>query len=139
MYGGQSEYAANMKHFINDVRKDLNAPSMPFVIAAMGQNGSKPASGAMLTVREAQMAMNDVPEFKGNVKAFRTDVLVDKAAEELYPTWSKNFEQWKKTGGDREYHYYGSAIWYMRIGHAMGEAMLQLLKEQGKSQGRVAR
>ena len=44
--------------------------------------------------------MNDVPEFKGNVKAFRTDVLVDKAAEELYPTWSKNVELWQKTGGD---------------------------------------
>ena len=31
-------------------------------------------------------AMNGVPEFKGNVRAFRTDVLVDKAAEEIYPT-----------------------------------------------------
>ena len=36
--------------------------------------------------------MNDVPEFKGNVKAFRIDVLVDKAAEELYPTWQKDIE-----------------------------------------------
>ena len=128
MYGGaENEYASNMKHFIQDVRKDLGAPALPFVIAAMGQNGSKPAAGAMLAVREAQMAMNDVPEFKGNVKAFRTDVLVDKAAEELYPTWSKNVEQWKKTGGDRAYHYLGSAIWFNRIGHAMGEAMLELL------------
>lgn len=129
MYGGESEYASNMKHFIQDVRKDLGAPNLPFVIAAMGQNGSKPAAGAMLTVREAQMAMNDVPEFKGNVKAFRTDLLVDKAAEELYPTWSKNLEQWKKTGGDRGYHYLGSAIWFNRIGHAMGEAMLELSKK----------
>jgi len=129
MYGGENEYASNMKHFINDVRKDLNAPNLPFVIAAMGQNGSKPAAGAMLTVREAQMAMNDVPEFKGNVKAFRTDLLVDKAAEELYPTWSKNVEQWNKTGGDRGYHYLGSAIWFTRIGHAMGEAMLELCKK----------
>ncbi len=130
MYGGENEYASNMKHFIKDVRKDLGAPNLPFVIAAMGQNGSKPAAGAMLTVREAQMAMNDVPEFKGNVKAFRTDLLVDKAAEELYPTWSKNVEQWKKTGGDRAYHYLGSAIWFNRIGHAMGEAMLELLSKQ---------
>jgi len=130
MYGGENEYASNMKHFIQDVRKDLNAPNLPFVIAAMGQNGSKPAAGAMLTVREAQMAMNDVPEFKGNVKAFRTDLLVDKAAEELYPNWSKNLEQWKKTGGDRGYHYLGSAIWFNRIGHAMGEAMLELCKKK---------
>lgn len=53
----------------------------------MGQNGSKPAGGALLTIREAQLAMNDVPKFKGNVKTFRTDLLVEKAAEELYPSW----------------------------------------------------
>jgi alpha-galactosidase len=129
-YGGQDEYASNMKHFINDVRKDLGVPNLPFVIAAMGQNGSKPAAGAMLTIREAQMAMNDVPEFKGNVKAFRTDVLVDKAAEEVYPNWRKEGEKWKKVGGDFGYHYMGSAIWFTRIGHAMGEAMLELCKQQ---------
>ena len=126
-YGGQDEYASNMKHFIKDVRKDLNAPNLPFVIAAMGQNGSKPAAGAMLTIREAQLAMNDMPEFKGNVKAFRTDVLVDKAAEELYPTRQKDLQQWKLTGGDHGYHCLGSAIWFTRIGHAMGEAMKELL------------
>jgi alpha-galactosidase len=126
-YGGQDEYAANMEHFIRDVRRDLGAPKLPFVIAAMGQNGSKPATGAMLTVQRAQLAMNDVADFKGNVKTFRTDVLVDKAAEDLYPTWRQNFEQWKLVGGDFGYHYLGSAIWFTRIGHAMGEAMTELL------------
>ena len=130
-YGGaEQEYASNMKCFIKDVRKDLGAPKLPFVVAAMGQNGSKPAGGAMLVIREAQMSMNDVPEFKGNVKAFRTDVLVDKAAEALYPTWSKNLELWNKTGGDHGYHYLGSAIWFNRIGKAMGEAMLELMEKQ---------
>ncbi len=123
-----NEYESNMKCLINDVRKDLNAPKLPFVIAAIGNNGSKPAEGTTLTVRQAQMAMNDVPEFKGNVKAFRTDLLVDKAAEKLFPTWKQNLEQWKLTGSDRPYHYYGSAIWYTRIGHAAGAAMLELMK-----------
>ena len=126
-YGAENEYASNLKHFIRDVRKDLAAPDLPFVIAAMGQNGSKPAKGAMLTIQRAQLAMNDVPEFKGNVKTFRTDVLVDKAAEELYPTWEKNVEQWKLIGGDHGYHYLGSAIWFTRIGHAMGDAMRELI------------
>jgi hypothetical protein len=71
--------------------------------------------------------MNDVPEFAGNVKAIRTDVLVDRAAEELYPSWEKNQEQWKLVGGDHAYHYLGSAIWFTRIGHAMAEAMEELL------------
>ena len=96
----------------------------------MGQNGSKPATGAMLTIQKAQLAMNDVPEFKGNVKAIRTDVLVDKAAEELFPKWKENQDQWKLVGGDFQYHYLGSAIWFNRIGKAMGEAMLELLKDQ---------
>lgn len=129
-YGGQDEYASNMKNFIHDVRKDLHAPKLPFVIAVMGQNGSKPATGAMLTIQKAQLAMNEIPEFKGNVKAIRTDVLVDKAAEQLFPTWKENVEQWKLVGGDFPYHYLGSAIWFNRIGKAMGEAMLELKKQE---------
>ena len=63
---------------------------------------------------------------KGNVKTLPTDVLIDKAAEKLYPTWRQNFEEWEKTGSDRGYHYLGSAIWFNRIGKAMGEAMLEM-------------
>lgn len=128
-YGAQDEYASNLKHLIKDVRKDFGVPKLPIVIAAMGQNGSKPATGAMLTIQKAQMSVNDVPEYKGNVKAIRTDILVDKAAEELFPTWKQNQEQWNKVGGDFPYHYLGSAIWFNRIGKGMGEAMLDLLKE----------
>lgn len=128
IFGAENEYASNMKHFINDVRKDLNSPKLPFVIGALGQNGSKPATGGMLVVREAQLSMNTVPEFKGNLKAFPVDVLVDKAAEEMFPNWQKN-PAWVNTGSDRPYHYYGSAIWFNRIGKAMGEAMLDLIKQ----------
>jgi alpha-galactosidase len=125
IFGAQDEYASNMRHFINDVRKDLQAPGLPFVIGALGQNGSQPATGGMLVVREAQLSMNDVPEFQGNVKAFPVDVLVDKAAEEMFPNWQKNPE-WVHTGSDRPYHYYGSAIWFNRIGKAIGQAMVDL-------------
>ncbi len=129
-YGAQDEYASNMEHFIKDVRKDLNAPSLPFVIAAMGQNGSKPAEGAMLTIREAQLEMNDLPDFEGNVIAFRTDLLVDKTAELLYPHWRERMDEWKSVGSDHPYHYFGSAIWFNRIGKAMGDAMLELHRGQ---------
>lgn len=127
-YGAENEYESNLKHFINDVRHDLNTPKLPFVIAAMGQNGSKPAMGAMLTIQKAQLAMNGVPEYRGNVKTFRTDVFVDVAAEKLFPTWRMNQEEWNKTGGDFPYHYLGSAIWFNRIGQAMGKEMLELFK-----------
>jgi alpha-galactosidase len=133
MFGGiENEYAANMKNFINDVRKDLGVPKLPLVIAAMGQNGSNEPKGAMKVIQDAQMSMQDLPEFKGNVKSFRTDVLVDKKAEQVIKGWRDHVEEWNKVGSDEGYHYLGSAIWYTRIGHAMGEAMLDLLKNQGK-------
>jgi alpha-galactosidase len=124
------EYQSNMKRFINDVRQDLKAPKLPFVIGTLGQNGSKPARGAMLTVRNAQLAMNDVAEFKGNVKTIRTDVLADKEAERVFPGWRNHFEEWKKVGSDRPYHYLGSVIWFNRIGKGFGEAMLELVQNQ---------
>jgi alpha-galactosidase len=130
MYGGaELEYASNMKHLINDVRKDLKAPGMPFVIGVMGQNQSKPAKGAMLAVQEAQLSMEKEAEFKGNVKAVRTDVLVDKAAEAIYPKWRDNIEEWEKAGSDFAYHYMGSAIWFNRMGKAFGEAMVEILEK----------
>jgi len=127
-YGGaELEYASNMEHFIRDVRSALKTPKLPFVIGLMGQNGSEPATGAMLTIQEAQLAMEGVPEFAGNVRAVRTDVLVDKAAEALFPTWRENTEQWDKVGSDFAYHYYGSPIWFNRMGKAFGEAMLEMI------------
>ena len=125
-----AEYEKNLACFIRDLRKDLNAPKMPFVIAMLGVNGSKKPEGGCLMVQNAQWAMNDVPEFKGNVKVFRTDVFVDKPAESLFPKWKENFEEWKKIGSHWACHYYGSALWYTKIGHAAGEAMLELLPKK---------
>ncbi|MEC7584131.1 MAG: sialate O-acetylesterase [Planctomycetota bacterium] len=128
--GAEKEYEANMTRFIEDVRRDLDAPRLPFVIGVMGQNGSKPAKGAMKTIQAAQLAMPKLPAFRGNVLAVRTDTLVDQAAEDLYPTWKQNFEQWQLVGSDHPYHYLGSAIWHVRMGHAFAEAMLELLDNQ---------
>ena len=121
------QYESNMAHFIRDVRKDLKKPNLPFVIGVLGTNGSKPAKGGGLAVQTAQLAMNDIPEFKGNVKAVKTDVLADKNAERLIDGWQNHVEEWKKVGSDRPYHYLGSAIWMSRIGNAFGEAMLELM------------
>lgn len=130
-FGGlDQQYEKNMEAFIKDVRKDLGAPKLPFVIGVMGQNGSKPTSGTSLVIQEAQLAQPNKPAFKGNVAAVRTDELVDKAAENLFPNWKDDIEAWKKVGGDRPYHYLGSAIWFSRMGDAFGEAMLGLMGEE---------
>lgn len=132
-YGGaEREYEHNLRCLIADVRKDLGAPALPIVIGVMGQNGSQPAQGPMLVIQRAQLAMNDVAEFHGTVRAVRTDALVDTAAEALYPHWEEHKAAWDAIGSDREYHYYGSAIWHLRMGDAFAAAMLELVNAQAK-------
>ena len=126
-YGGADlEYEQNMQHFIGDVRRDLGEKALPFVIGVMGQNGLKPAGGPMATIQKAQLAMASLREFRGNVRAVRTDELQDKAAAKLYPEWRQRKEEWQVTGSDHPYHYLGSAIWFSRIGYRMADAVLAM-------------
>jgi len=123
----QNEYEANLACLIEDVRKDLGKPDLPVVIGVIGQNGSTPATGAMLTIQQAQTAVADEPRFAGTVRAVRTDELVDTRAETLYPEWQERKDEWDKVGSDHPYHYYGSPTWFSRIGKAFGDAMLDLI------------
>ncbi len=65
-------YSELLAHFIRDVRKDLNAPGLPFVIGAMGVGGLKDDSVDMLAFRKAMAAPATLPEFKDNVMAVET-------------------------------------------------------------------
>jgi alpha-galactosidase len=67
-----SLYSDLLAQFIRDVRKDLNAPKMPFVIGVMGVGGLKDRSSEMTAFRNAMAAPADLPEFKGNVAAVPT-------------------------------------------------------------------
>lgn len=123
-------YAANLEQFIRDVRKDLRAPKLPFVIGQMGQNGFKPATGGMLKVKTAQAAMEKVPDFKGTVKVVATDVFWDPDADKLIDNWRQHKEEWDKVGSDYGYHYLGSVRTFCNIGRAFGKAMVELLEKQ---------
>lgn len=123
-------YAANLECFIRDVRKDLNVPNLPFVIGQNGQNGFKKAEGGMAKVKEAQAAMENVPDFKGNVKTVATDVFWDPDADKLIDKWRQNKQEWDKVGADFGYHYLGSVRTFCRIGRAFGEAMVELLRKK---------
>jgi len=61
------EYSRLLSHFIRDVRKDLSAPKMPFVIGVLGVDGDK-----NVNFRKAMAAPAAMPEFKGNVVAVDT-------------------------------------------------------------------
>jgi len=71
--GGYAEYRELMADLIRDVRKDLNAPKLPFVIGVMGIDGLKGDSKPpMSNFRIAQSAPALSPEFKKNVLAVPT-------------------------------------------------------------------
>jgi hypothetical protein len=65
-------YSELLAHFIRDVRKELKAPKMPFVIGVMGVGGLKDQSPEMVAFRKAMAAPADMPEFKGSVAAVQT-------------------------------------------------------------------
>jgi hypothetical protein len=65
-------YSELLAHFIRDVRKDLAAPKLPFVIGVMGVGGLKDQSEGMVAFRQAMAAPAGMPEFKGNVVAVQT-------------------------------------------------------------------
>ncbi|MBM4000873.1 MAG: sialate O-acetylesterase [Planctomycetes bacterium] len=64
-------YGDLLAHFIRDVRRDLGAPEMPFVIGVMGVGGMN-ADKDNLTFRKAMAAPASLPEFIGNVAAVET-------------------------------------------------------------------
>lgn len=127
-----AEYAENMAHFIRDIRNDLGAADLPFVIGQMGVDGKKgDENPKMRAFKEAQAAPAELPEFHGSVAVVRTDALWDETAAAVFAKgWKEHADEWNKVGSDFAYHYLGSAKCYCDIGRAFGEALLKLQKEQ---------
>ena len=64
-------YSELLAHFIRDVRRDMKAPKMPFVIGVLGVDGMK-AQTDTVEFRKAMATPAALPEFKGNVFAVQT-------------------------------------------------------------------
>jgi alpha-galactosidase len=77
-----SEYSRLLACLIRDVRKELSAPKLPFVIGVMGIGG-KTAEQGMIQFRKAMAAPAAMPEFKGNVMAVETAPFWDEKLQEL--------------------------------------------------------
>lgn len=66
-----AEYSRLLSALIRDVRKDLAAPKLPFVIGVMGVDGKSP-NEHIAAFREAMAAPAALPEFQGTVTAVAT-------------------------------------------------------------------
>ena len=89
--GSYDAYSKNLAHFIRDVRRDLKAPKLPFVIGVMGAGGpiakygqdQKRYAGIHGEFRKAMAAPAKLSEFKGNVTAVFTENYWDLQLSEL--------------------------------------------------------
>jgi alpha-galactosidase len=93
---GYALYTDLLSTFIRDVRKDLKAPGMPFVIGVLGVEGLHTQRPAIITFRKAMAAPAALPEFHGSVVAVETA-----------PFWAEELaaiDEKRQKVGDMRYH-----------------------------------
>lgn len=83
-----ANYSDWMAGFIRDVRKDFDAPKMPFVIGVMGVGGDE-ANEGNLEFRQAMAAPAALQEFKGNVVAVPTSPFWDEPLAAIQEKYEK--------------------------------------------------
>ena len=95
--GGYDDYSKVLAQFIRDVRGDLKAPQLPFVIGVMGVGGPTSEYGpdeqrykvTHQSFRDAMAAPANMPEFKGSV----VNVLTEKCWDPLQKSADKKREE----------------------------------------------
>jgi Carbohydrate esterase, sialic acid-specific acetylesterase len=108
--GGYDAYSHAMSHFIRDVRKDLNAPNLPFVIGVLGVNGPVSEYGPEQqrynsihqNFRDAMAAPATMPEFRGNVAAVLTEKYWDRELSAAKAKDNEIKQAAKKASNERE-------------------------------------
>lgn len=106
--GGYDAYSVALAQFIRDVRRDLNAPKLPFVIGVMGVGGPTAEYGpdelryqaTHQNFRDAMAAPAKLPEFKGNVATVLAEKYWDRELKLARAKEGKLKEQAKKLAKD---------------------------------------
>ncbi len=119
--GFNDQYEVNMANFIRDVRDDLNAPELPFVIATTGMSGWTETHPRALSLMNAQLAMENetkYPEFVGNVEVVETRGM---------------YRDVNQSPVNQGYHWNGNGETYYLIGQGMGEEMVSMVVPEPSS------
>ena len=137
--GGYALYTKLLALFIRDVRKDLSAPKMPFVIGVMGIDGMKRRNRACSISARLRSGRRCFPSSKATWWRCRrrpsgTTIWPHCSAggkeRETYAGGAETPEGGVSNGG---YHYLGAAKIMAPIGKAFAEALLDLQKTQGQA------
>jgi hypothetical protein len=113
------EYGFNLANFIRDVRRDLDAKDLPFVVGELGMHGLHPIGPGrdrVLHMRASQRNVTLLPEFVHTTMYVPTSPFVP-----------VNDTTGGKYGG--QYHYNGRADTYYYMGKAFGYAAIKLMEK----------
>ncbi len=108
--GGYDQYSINLAHLIRDVRRDLDAPLLPFVIGVLGVGGPTADYGPAemryqaihQSFRNAMAAPSKLPEFQGNVVAIPTERYWDPELTALRTRESQTRERAKRQSKEQQ-------------------------------------
>ncbi len=143
---GRKEYGANLVHLIKDLRSEFKAPNMKTVVGVMGINGVNNELGKQKEVRDGQRFINTVSEFKGNAKAIESapllhpQIVAIKTAEWLnkerdlktHPVTVEEQAMLNRATSSQGYHYYGEGRFFVLLGKAFADTMLELSGKSNK-------
>ncbi len=130
-------YASNMVHYIQDLRKEVKQPNMPFVIGVLG-TAAFPDEALANNVAKAQREAVKNPALT-NVAAIESwplttpEVALWRMKREATPktdasAYEKAEQQWIIHGSNLGYHYDGSGRFFIRLGDEFASAILKLKK-----------
>ncbi len=130
-------YASNMVHYIQDLRKEVKQPKMPFVIGVLG-TPAFPEEALTNNVAQAQRKAASAPELAGTVAAVESWPLTTPEVaiwrlkrEAINPRDGLQLQdadqQWILHGSNAGYHYDGSGRFFIRLGDECASAMLKLM------------
>ena len=116
----------NMIHLIGDVRKELSVDDLPFVIGVLG-TAVTPEKIAENPVSVAQRAAAEELGVKGKVAAVESYLHYSHYSNEIFQKgWPEHYHEWDTVGSDRPYHYLGSGAFFVRLGDAFADAVVEL-------------
>jgi Carbohydrate esterase, sialic acid-specific acetylesterase len=143
---GRKEYGQNLVHLIKDLRTEFKSPNMKTVVGVMGVNGIANEFGKQKEVRDGHRFINTVKEFKGNAKAIESapflhpDIVAIKTAGWLNmsrdliknPVTEKEQAMLNRATSSQGYHYYGEGRFFILLGKAFADTILELSGKKDK-------
>ncbi|MDG2383543.1 MAG: sialate O-acetylesterase [Pirellulaceae bacterium] len=125
----RDNYKDNMVAFVNDVREEYKTPNMPFVIGVLGTG----VTAEKVAENKVSLAQREAAETLGaanNVAAVESYQEYSLYSNDVFQKgWPEHFHEWDTVGSDRPYHYLGSGAFFVRLGDAFANSMVDLIHQ----------